>query len=139
MTGYVDHLVRYPDEAAAIADLAPWRAGGAWVGNILPGVHIVYTDAVWGDPDPETGERSLVTPAVLGAEWYAIIATHGLDAGLAGREACILITDRDAAIEGRPFVLRSGLEEAALAAVLRVEPTYAGSAYPFGSPVRIGD
>lgn len=64
--------------------------------------------------------------------WRMIVSTPARDPALVA-PVCTLVADRDAALEGRPFVIASVLDLAALAA-LRLEPSPAGSGYPFGMP-----
>jgi hypothetical protein len=65
-----------------------------------------------------------------------VIALPALDPALRDlpNNECRLIADRDAALRGDPFMLYLAQNiDPALLLVSRVEPTFAGSDYPFGS------
>lgn len=65
--------------------------------------------------------------------WRINIALPTRNAALCALAACHLVTDRDAANAGLPFVLQSVLTNAQLASLM-IEPLFAGSNYPFGAP-----
>jgi len=137
VTRWIDNLMRYDDEAAAVAALAHLRAGDAWTIPVVP-VVVVYADAVYGTPDPETGDAPLITPAVVANGHWMIAVTDGPDADLLGREECRLATDRAAAVAGEPFGFLCREAPEVIDAVLRIEPLFGGSSYPFGNLVMIG-
>ena len=69
------------------------RPAGSWITS-APGVYaldligaLVVEDAVFGEPDPETGEREILTPAVMDEGFHANLRCLGdfapeIDAGL---------------------------------------------------------
>lgn len=69
------------------------RPAGSWITS-APGVYaldligpMIVEDAVYGDPDPETGEPVILTPAVVGSGYHANLRCLGefapdIDAGL---------------------------------------------------------
>lgn len=131
----IDHLVSYPDEATALADpmLAPYRAGDGWrLSACLPGVTVTTPAGTTTVVDGETGEETTVPVVARLPGWRMIIATPERDASLVA-PACTLVTDRGAAAAGAPFVLAAVLTPEEMAP-LTIEPTFAGSAYPFGAP-----
>ena len=132
----VDHLRWYADEAAAIADLPQFRGTEGWAGNLVAGVRVVLAEAVYGESDPETGEREIVTPEVLAEGFYVLISRRGLDPVLVAGPAARLATDREAALRGEPFGLFCS-DFAVANAVVKVEPTPVGAAYPFGDLVMV--
>lgn len=132
-----DHLLAHPDEAAMLADLADRVVEGRLTGHVIPGVTVYLSEEVRGEPDPETGERELITPAVtLPGYWTWISTTGGPDADLMAREACRIVVDPDAAA-GLPFVLM--VRDPDLAAqVVRIDPMPGGRAFPYGDLRMIG-
>ena len=124
----IDHLLQFGDEPAAIAALSAYRAGGAWAapfGEAVMPVEILFAEAVYD------GEE-LVTPAVYDPEfWVAITAATELPSLVAMPELMI-VTDRAAATAGDPSLIRSRRNLETVNSILRVEPVWAGSVYPWG-------
>lgn len=132
-----DHLLAHPNEAAMLADLADRVVEGRLTGHGIPGVTVYLAEEVRGEPDPETGDRELITPAVtLPGYWTWISTTGGPDAGLLAREACRIVVDPDAAARGLPFVLMVRDPEIA-AQVVRIDPMPGGREFAFGNLVMI--
>lgn len=131
-----EHLLCYPDETAASADLPAWRGENGWIGDIIAGVRVYLAEATWGVPDPETGERERLTPPVVLPGFWLWITTAGQDAGLLAREACRIVVDVAAAAAGAPFVVMVR-DPAVAAQVVRIEPMPGDRAYPFGNLVMI--
>lgn len=132
-----DHLLCYPSEAAALADLADRVVDGRLAGHVIADVRVYLAEEARGDPDPETGEGALITPAVtLPGWWVWISTTGGPDAGLLGREACRIAVDAEAAAAGAPFVLLVRDPETA-AQVVNIAPMPGGRAFPYGELVMI--
>ena len=132
-----DHLLAHPDEAAMLADLADRVVEGRLTGHAIPGVTVYLAEAVHGEPDPETGERDLITPAVtLPGFWTWISTTGGPDADLLAREACRIVVDPEAAAAGLPFVLMVRDPELA-AQVVRIDPMPGGRSFPYGNLVMV--
>ena len=127
-----DHLLCHPDEAAMLADLADRVVEGRLTGHAIPGVTVTLAEEVRGEPDPETGERELITPAVtLPGYWTWISTTGGPDADLLACEACRIVVAPDAAAAGAPFVLL--VRDPALAAqVVLIDPMPGGRSFPYG-------
>lgn len=137
----IDHLMTFASEAAAKADAVVgqyWISDGqghaAWRGDCcIPNVF------VWAPASNTTvtgvdGNGNPITSTVRHAydsNWRIIISKPVKDAALAASANCHLVADRDAAARGLPFVLQTVLTDAQLNA-LAIEPTFAGSAYPFG-------
>lgn len=127
----IDHLMRFTDEATAKADPVVGRywapasddGPGSWRGDVcIPGVS-VYT------PN-EDGSRTLFTG------WFIVIALPTLDPSLRDLpgNACRLIADRDAADAGQSFIRYTAADlEPGILSMAKVEPTFAGSNYPFGA------
>lgn len=131
----IDHLIRHDSEALALADpmLAAYRQGNAWdTSRCLAGVAVYAVTGSEEIEDPETGDVAVREIRDYLPGWRMIVSTPARDPDLVA-PACTLVTDRDAALEGRPFVVASVLDLATLAA-LKLEPSPAGSGYPFGMP-----
>lgn len=136
----IDNLMRFEDAAAARAALASrWDDLSGWAGDVIEPVVVVYADAVHGEPDPETGDAPLITPPVVADGHWMIAVTDGPDADLLARDECRLATDRAAAAAGEPFGVLCREAPETIDAVLRIEPLFGGSAYPFGALVMIED
>ena len=124
----IDHLMQFDDEPAAIAALSAYRAGGAWVapfGEACMPVAILFAEAAYDGED-------LVTPAIYDPEyWVAITAAQELPALVAMPEL-MMVTDRAAAAAGDPCLVRSRRDLETVNSILRVEPVWAGSVYPWG-------
>ena len=132
-----DHLLCHPNEAALLADLADRVVEGRLTGHAIPGVTVYLSEAVYGEPAQETGERDLITPAVtLPGYWTWISTTAGPDADLMAREACRIVVDPEAVARGEPFVLMVRDPELA-AQVVRIDPMPGGRTFPYGNLVLI--
>lgn len=124
----IDHVLHFDTEAAAQAALPSYwtpaskDSPGAWRGDIcIPSVSVYALD-VLGGRVPYLG-------------WHIVIALPALDPALRDLpgNACRLITDREAAVRGEPFVRYAAPDmRPAVLSVARVEPVFAGSSYPFG-------
>jgi hypothetical protein len=119
----IDHVLAFADEASAKADPIVgqyWLGGegGWWRGDVcIPGAQVVVA----------------ATGAFYDGLWRIVIAKDAEDQELAASPACHLIADRNAAAAGQPFIIKSKLTPAELA-LLILQPVFAGSDYPFGSP-----
>lgn len=151
----IDHLILTPDRATVVELLAPLgfafehedpetkETVSGFSGNVClnigggndESIRVVLADAQWDMTDPQN--PVLVSPEQLVPGWYCIIACDTLNEALRDLpdNACRLITDRDAAANGQPFILYRApdLTDETMAAVVRIEPTYLGSNYPFGA------
>jgi hypothetical protein len=128
----IDHLMAFADEAAAKADpvVGSYFANGEWRPDIcVPGVFVwaPASNTMGADPDG----TSYVVRHAYDTNWRVIIAKTAPDPSLSSLPSCHLVADGEAAAAGRPFILQSILSEAQLAE-LALEPTFAGSSYPFG-------
>lgn len=141
----IDHLLRFDDEATAqIALPSYWMPAtddgpGDWRGDVcIPNVraYTVTGTEEWSEPDnPEETYTREVRAYYPG--WFVIVALPELSEALRDLPggACRLITDRIAANQAQPFIRFTApdVTPEALGATL-IEPTFAGSNYPFGSP-----
>jgi len=125
----IDYLLTYADEATAAAapELAAYRAGEAWdTSRVIPGASVYRHLGTEMVADPEGDwPRELRAPL---AGWFLVVALPTRDAALE-TAACVLIADRDAGTVLHTITTAQDL------ATLRLEPVFAGSAYPFGAPV----
>lgn len=141
-----DHILMFADEAAARAALGPLGYGRearqmisadvvwAWdTSRVLPGVEMVLANAVWNHSDPM--RPLIVTPKQTLSGYYVAISLAAPDEVLKGLPGapCRIIASSAAAAAGLPFLvyLAPDLNPAALAAIIRVEPTLAGREYDF--------
>jgi hypothetical protein len=131
----IDHLIRFDTEDAAKVDPVVgkyWTE--AWNGSCCIAGVSVYRVTGTETVDSEMGsyERE-VRESFPG--WYINIALNELSTELRDLpdNACRLIADRDAAERNENFIVYAApdMTPGALA-VARVEPTFAGSNYPFG-------
>lgn len=132
----IDHLMTFATEAAAKADpvVGTYNINGVWRGDCcIPNV-FVWSPAsnTTNGTDPITGQPIIMRHA-YDTNWRIIISKPTQDAALSALASCHLVTNRDAANAGQPFVIQSVLTDVQLAA-LAIEPTFAGSSYPFGNP-----
>ncbi len=121
----IDHLLRFADEAAAIAACPQYRtpasddAPAGWRRNIcFPGCTVT---TVAGDG----------TETVL-PYWYLWVSLPAQDAALTAIST--IVTDSDAYDRGQPFILFSRLPTDQLSQY-RISPVRAGTDYPFGVAV----
>ncbi|SCW95710.1 hypothetical protein [Ancylobacter rudongensis] len=130
----IDHLLRYPDEATAMAALPAYASEG-----IEPGVRIwdmtcvipnVAAYRIMGSEAVDDGEGGTYEHEIREylPGWYLIIARPERDPALEG-EACVLIGDRETGAVLHAITTPEDL------ATLYLEPTFAGSDYPFGAPI----
>lgn len=132
-----DHLLCHPDEAAMLADLADRVVDGRLTGHAITDVTVTLALPVYGEPDPETGDAALITPAVtLPGYWTWISTTGGPDADLMARETCRIVVAPEAAAAGQPFVLLVRDPETAAQVVL-IDPMPGGRSFPYGNLVMI--
>jgi hypothetical protein len=128
----IDYLMTFASEAAAKADpiVGSYFVDGQWRSDIC-----VADVFVWVPASNTIGTDPNGTPYVVrqayDTNWRVIIAKPAPDPSLSLLPSCHLVADRDAAAAGRPFILQSILSEVQLAG-LALEPTFAGSSYPFG-------
>lgn len=141
----IDHLLTFADEPTAQADLTVGRyfmptsadGPGGWRGDVcIPGVSVYTVTGTTTVTDPTTGQTFQQETRQAFPGWFIVISLPALDPALRDlpANACALIADRGAAALGNTFMLftASNISPAELAAA-HVEPTFAGSNYPFGA------
>ena len=133
----VDHLFRFADEAEGRSAL-PGFWNVVWRGDCcIPGVSVYEVTGTETITDPDTGQIYEQETRQPFADWWIVIALPALDPNLRDLPgaACQLIADREAAARGDPnFLIYLAPDiEPLMLSVCRVEPTFAGSEYPFGS------
>jgi hypothetical protein len=117
----IDHLIRYADEAAAIADpaLAAYRHDNGWQ------LHRTFPDIKVYDTEAEDPTAPL-------PYWYILISLSEASPDLIALPYTMIVTDREATLAaGSPVVLHSAIPVEAWPRY-RAEPMPAGSNYPFG-------
>ena len=139
----IDHLLAFTDEPTARADpvvglyfRSDGKSGGSWdLSCCVPGLFVwaPAADTTSQVTGPGGQQVNVVTHHAYDSLWRVNIALPAKNAALCALPSCHLVTDRDAASAGKPFVLQSVLTDAQLAALM-IQPTFAGSNYPFGSP-----
>lgn len=129
----MDYIIWHPTAEAALADpmLGVWRVGpDGWdASRVIPEVSIYRV----------TGTETVVMPDI------GITLDHEIRAPLEGHYMVLALDARDATLDAAPQVMliadrESGVILHAITtaedlATLHVEPTFAGSSYPFGAPV----
>lgn len=130
----IDHLLRFPDEAVAMAALPAYVRNGIEPGSrlwdltcVIPDVRAYRVNGTESVEDGLGGAYEHEIRAYLPG-WFTIIARPERDPALEG-EACVLIGDRETGAVLHTITTPEDL------ATLYLEPTFAGSAYPFGAPV----
>ena len=130
----IDHLLRFADEATAMAALPAYVSEGIEPGALIWDMTCVIPDVaayrVTGTEAIDDGEGGTYEHEVREylPGWYLIIARTERDPALEG-EACVLIGDRETGAVLHAITTPEDL------ATLYLEPTFAGSAYPFGAPI----
>lgn len=139
----IDHLINFSDEVTAQADPVVGKyytpasddGPGGWRGDCcIAGVSVYSVTGTTTVTDPDTGatyQQEIRRPF---PGWFIDIALGALDPALRALPGCILIADRDkAAVNDPTFLLytQPGITQDELNAA-HVEPTFAGSKYPFG-------
>lgn len=131
----IDHLLTFPSFEAALALLAKYRteteagptlSAYATRGDIAWPITLYRTKATYD----ETGE--VVTPADIVPGLTVALALREVDQSLTQLGVPFIIADREAAGRGGSFVIASSYAPEQVAAIVAVEPTWAGSSYPFG-------
>ena len=130
----IDYLLRFPDEAAALAALPAHTIEGIEPGArlwdtscVIPNVRAYRVNGTEAAEDGMGGTYEREVRDYLPG-WYIIIARPERDPALEG-EACVLIGDRETGAVLYTITTPEDL------ATLYLEPTFAGSDYPFGAPV----
>ncbi|MDQ0301352.1 hypothetical protein [Ancylobacter polymorphus] len=130
----IDYLLRFPDEAAALAALPALTIEGIEPGArlwdtscVIPNVRAYRVNGTEAAEDGMGGTYEREVRDYLPG-WYIIIARPERDPALEG-EACVLIGDRETGAVLHTITTPEDL------ATLYLEPTFAGSSYPFGAPV----
>lgn len=138
----IDHLLSFADEVAAQAALPSyWTPAnedgpGNWRGDVcIPGVAVYAIIGTETIADPETGQSYERDVRQVYPGWYIVVSLPTMDYNLRDLpdNACRLIADRDAARRGESFIVYTSPDmDPAVLSVAYVEPTFAGSEYPFG-------
>ena len=130
----IDYLLRFSDEPTALAALATQTVEGIEPGARLWDMTCVIPDVkayrVTGTEAAEDGMGGTYEREIRDylPGWYLIIARPARDPALEGG-ACVLIGDRETGAVLHAITTPDDL------ATLYLEPTFAGSNYPFGAPV----
>ena len=127
----IDYIIWHESAASALADplLAPWRAEGNWdTSRVIPAVSIYR---IAGTVDAELMDGVTIQREVRAPldGHYMVIALDQRDAALDAAPQAMLIADRESGVILHATTTAEDL------ATLHVEPTFAGSSYPFGAPV----
>lgn len=143
----IDHLIRFDSEEQARADAvvgAYFHAnkehpdGGSWDGaRVIPDVKVWQpANDTTEDIEGPGGETVTVTRHTYLPYIYKLISLPEVDPALRDHPTCMLVADRDKAAAGDPsFIVYTPIPSGQLGSYA-LEPTFAGSHYPFG---QIGD
>lgn len=136
----IDYILNFPDEATAQAALADWRYTdeetntSGWAPKSKCGVieiKVILQKAVWDNSDIES--PILVTPQALSSGFWMAIAMPNVDDAFWAMPFVVSEHDRQMAKNGLEHTLRTKLAPEQIAGVKAIEPTFAGSNYPFGA------
>ena len=128
----IDYIIWHSTAEAALSDplLAAWRQGeGGWdTSRVIPAVCIYRVTGT----EVATFENGVIMETEIRAPLdghYMVLALDARDAALDAAPQVMLIADRESG------VILHAITTAEDLATLHVEPTFAGSSYPFGAPV----
>lgn len=123
----IDHILNFPDEAAAQAALPSYGTRdekGTWVwdtSRVITGMSVVSQEAVWDTKDPKN--PILTTPEQKLSGFWIMIATPTEKADLKALNALSQTRDRTA---------KTVANDKGAVGAKRLAPVFAGSAYDFG-------
>lgn len=134
----IDALITAPDEATLAALLPQYRipadaeSPARWGHatdrvDFIPGVTMFRAEAVIDDAG------DVITPAVLVEGFTLCIRSRDRDPALEATGLPYLVADADKADRGEAFVLATSYSPEQIGGIIRVEPVWAGSLYPFGA------
>lgn len=128
----IDHLMTFASEAEAKADPVVGQyfttvdTWSGWRGDCcIPGVF------AWSPAD-NTEVNGEVVRQPYDTNWRILISEPEANSELMASGFCHLVTDREAAVDGQPFILQTILTDAELNSIA-LEPTFLGSAYPYST------
>lgn len=133
----IDYLLKFSSEAEAQDILSTWvgideHHNSYWQpkaqSGIMP-IRIILSEAIY--EDNSDGEITLKTPETQSDGWWLAIARPQRDETLWALTQCLHETDRAAANSGQSYHLRTKLTPEQISSVVRVDPVFAGSQYPF--------
>lgn len=137
---YFDHVCCFADRAAALAAFAHLTAPDEnddpqWTCAVYEPLDLITTEAVWGEPDAETGERALITPPAVLPGYWCVISLHAEDSVIRAHPGCKLIASRQLWREQSPFGFLTWLNWtlSEFETVRRFTPQIAGVGYPVGA------
>lgn len=133
----IDYILKFPDEATAIASLSDWRFTDEedntdWAPKPKCGIieiKVILEKAVWDNSDPEISV--LVSPEIISNGYWMAIATPEPDDNLWSQSFVVSEHDREQAAQGHAHLLRTKLTDEQLAGVAGIRPVFTGSNYPF--------
>lgn len=130
----IDYLLRFDNElegAGSLPSLAPEFPSEGWQWNTsccLPNVRCFREAGTEVIVDPEAGEVEVPLRDYLPG-WYMIVSLNERDDSALPMEPVVLIADRETGVILHAITSPEDL------ATLKLEPVFAGSNYPFGSPL----
>ena len=138
----IDHLLRFADEAAAVAACPQFRTpvvddvpAGWDQSRVIPAVRVFQvTGTETVEVDDGNGGTIEETRDIRAYEpwWYLWIALPAIDDALTAMDACMIVADREAAQRGESYVRALRIPPENLPNYF-VEPVMGGSDYPFGA------
>lgn len=129
----IDHLLRFADEAAAIAVCPQFyrqaddEAPAGWdQSRVIPGVRVYQVTGTDTDAEGNPFDVRAYEPW-----WYLWVSLPAIDDALAAMDDCMIVADREAAERGESYVRTLRIPPDNLPNYF-VEPVMGGSRYPFG-------
>lgn len=133
----IDALITAPDEATLAALLPQYRipadaeSPAHWGHamdrvDFIPDVKMIRAEAVLDE------EGEVITPADIVEGFTICIRRRDRDPALEQTGLPHLVADADKADRGEPFIIATSYSADQIAGIVRVEPVWAGSGYPFG-------
>jgi hypothetical protein len=134
--GQIDYLVTCPDEATCQMDatIGKYYVDGVWRPDI-----VLQPIEIWQPANDMTSQETGPDGQLITVVMHQFLPGFSLVISLSQENAVLsaspyvqLVTDRDAAEAGRPFVLQSKFSMDELN-TYRLQPVSQGTSYPFGA------
>jgi hypothetical protein len=132
MVAMIDHLMTFASQADAMSDPIVGKYylsdPGEWRGDCC--IPHVFAWSPADDIISIIDGVEVVERQPYDTNFRLLISEKEVNSALTSHPACHLVTDRDAAIAGKPFIIQTTLTDEQLTS-MAIEPTFHGSSYPF--------